>query len=106
MQRQWLTIVFALALCTTGFAAEADLIGTWALQSTDEQGQTRHSVLRVRQDGTSLSAKFRGETGEAPVTDLSYTNGELRCTVTVTLPDTSSLPVRLTAKPLGDAMTG
>jgi hypothetical protein len=63
-----LTLAAPIAAQTATTTAPADVVGTWNLSVTTQQGQTIASVVKLQKDGDKIVGTLSSEMGEAPVT--------------------------------------
>jgi hypothetical protein len=68
------TLALTLALAAPAAAqtatttAPADVLGTWNVSVTTQQGQTIASVVKLKKDGDKIAGTLSSDMGEAPVT--------------------------------------
>jgi hypothetical protein len=58
----------AVAQTATTTAPAADVVGTWNVSVTTQQGQTIASVVKLKKDGDKIAGTLSSDMGEAPVT--------------------------------------
>ncbi|HJT77923.1 MAG TPA: hypothetical protein VJ739_12040 [Gemmataceae bacterium] len=64
-------------------ADAASPTGTWKWSTTNNNGQTRETTLKLKQDGDKLTGTISGRNGqETPIEDGTYKNGEVSFKVT------------------------
>lgn len=102
-----LTVCLALTL---GFAAraedkKADLNGTWKSSSTNQNGQVRESVFKLKVEGDKLTGTVSGRNNDTAIEEGKVKDGEFSFQVTREA-NGNKLVTKYTGKVSGDTITG
>jgi hypothetical protein len=76
------SFMFALGIMARAEDAKADPVGTWKWSFSGQNGQTRETTLKIKQDGEKLKGMISGRGGETEVEDLKLKGNELTFKVT------------------------
>lgn len=101
--------VFVLLAITLAPAAEpskySDILGTWALESQGQNGQTNRTTLIVKEEGGKLTATSISDRGEFQPKEVKYENGELTQLYTFER-EGKTYEIISKARPTGDTLAG
>ncbi len=98
--------LLGLGLGTASAAGNADVVGAWRLEGTDEGGQPRAAVLYLQErPGGELTGRWNMRAGSIELHEVRYEEGQLTFWFYT---DTSQTLVRLffSAKVEGDTLVG
>ncbi len=102
-----------LAVClalTLGFTAQAedkkiDLNGTWKSSFTNQQGQARETIFKLKAEDGKLSGTVSGRNGETAIEDAKFAGDDVSFSVTREF-NGNKVVTKYSGKVSGDAITG
>ena len=100
----WIFAALALAPFTT-FGGDTNAAGTWKWSLDGQNGDTIHTILKIKQDGDKLTGSYTNQFGQAEITDGSLKDGEISFKVKREL-NGQPFVIKYSGKLSGDKITG
>jgi len=95
----------AAVLFTVANAYASDPTGTWKWSSPGRDGQSRDTVLKLTLVDGKLAGTISGRGGETPISDATFSDGNLKFVVRLTWGE-RSFTMTYEGRVEGDAITG
>jgi hypothetical protein len=104
--KRFILIFATLALAPfTTFGGDANAAGTWKWSLAAQNGDTIHTILKVKQDGDKLTGSYTNQFGQAEITDGYLKDGDISFKVKREL-NGQPFIIKYSGKLSGDKITG